>query len=118
MFLMKPAIFKRANQPVVYELSGTRLGITICEDIWNFPGFYDQDIYHSNPVEELVQAGVDILLNVSSSPYRVGRWQTRLELGQHIAGRFKLPFVLVNQVGGNDDLLSTVTVSLCPLREE
>jgi NAD+ synthase (glutamine-hydrolysing) len=97
--------FQAANQPVVYELSGTRLGITICEDIWNFPGFYDQDIYLSNPVEELVQAGADIILNVSSSPYRVGRWQTRLKLGQYIADRFKLPFVLVNQVGGNDDLL-------------
>jgi NAD+ synthase (glutamine-hydrolysing) len=97
--------FQAANQSVVYELSGTRLGITICEDIWNFPGFYDQDIYLSNPVEELVQAGADIILNVSSSPYRVGRWQTRLKLGQYIADRFKLPFVLVNQVGGNDDLL-------------
>ncbi len=97
--------FHAADQPVICELSGTRLGITICEDIWNFPDFYDQDIYHSNPVAELAQAGADILLNLSSSPYRVGRWQTRLKLGQHIVDRFKLPFVLVNQVGGNDDLL-------------
>ena len=97
--------FQAAGHPMIYELSGTKLGITICEDIWNFPDFYDQDIYHSNPVEELVEAGADIILNVSSSPYRVGRWQTRLDLGQHIVSRFKLPFVLVNQVGGNDDLL-------------
>jgi NAD+ synthetase len=97
--------FQAANHPVVYELSGTQLGITICEDIWNFPDFYDQDIYLSNPVEELAQAGADIILNISASPYRVGRWQTRRELGQHIVDRFKLPFVLVNQVGGNDDLL-------------
>ena len=97
--------FQAAGHPMIYELSGTKLGITICEDIWNFPDFYDQDIYHSNPVEELVEAGAGIILNVSSSPYRVGRWQTRLDLGQHIVSRFKLPFVLVNQVGGNDDLL-------------
>jgi len=97
--------FQAANHPVVYKLSGTQLGITICEDIWNFPDFYDQDIYLSNPVEELAQAGADIILNISASPYRVGRWQTRRELGQHIVDRFKLPFVLVNQVGGNDDLL-------------
>jgi NAD+ synthetase len=97
--------FQAADQPVMCELSGTQLGITICEDIWNFPNFYDQDIYHSNPVEELAQAGADIILNVSASPYRVGRWQTRRKLGQHIVDRFKLPFVLVNQVGGNDDLL-------------
>ncbi len=97
--------FQAADHPVVCELSGNKLGITICEDIWNFPDYYDQDIYQSNPVEELAQAGADIILNVSSSPYRVGRWQTRLKLGQHIVNRFKLPFVLVNQVGGNDDLL-------------
>ncbi len=97
--------FQAANHPVIYELSGTKLGITICEDIWNFPDFYDQNIYLSNPVEQLAQAGADIILNISASPYRVGRWQTRLKLGQHIVNRFKLPFVLVNQVGGNDDLL-------------
>lgn len=97
--------FQAAHHPVIYELSGIKLGITICEDIWNFPDFYDQDIYHSNPVEELAQAGAEIILNISASPYRVGRWQTRQKLGQHIVGRFKLPFVLVNQVGGNDDLL-------------
>jgi NAD+ synthetase len=97
--------FQAANHPVVYELAGTKLGITICEDIWNFPGFFDQDIYHSNPVEELAQAGADIILNVSASPYRVGRWQTRLKLGNHIVAQYKKPFVLVNQVGGNDDLL-------------
>ena len=97
--------FQAANHPVIYELSGAKLGLTICEDIWNFPDFYDQDIYHSNPVEELAQAGADIILNVSASPYRVGRWQTRRELGRHIVDQYKKPFVLVNQVGGNDDLL-------------
>lgn len=97
--------FQAADHPVVCELSGTKLGITICEDIWNFPDFYDQNIYQSNPVEELAQAGADIILNVSSSPYRVGRWQTRRNLGQHIVDQYKKPFVLVNQVGGNDDLL-------------
>jgi NAD+ synthetase len=97
--------FQAAHHPVTYELSGIQLGITICEDIWNFPDFYDQDIYHSNPVEELVKAGADIILNLSASPYRVGRWQTRRKLGQHIADQYKKTFVLVNQVGGNDDLL-------------
>ena len=48
--------FQAADHPVVYELSGTKLGLTICEDIWNFPDFYDQDIYQSNPVEELAQS--------------------------------------------------------------
>ena len=97
--------FQAAHHPVTYDLSGIKLGITICEDIWNFPDFYDQNIYHSNPVAELAQAGADIILNISASPYRVGRWQTRRKLGQYIIDRFKLPFVLVNQVGGNDDLL-------------
>ena len=97
--------FQAGSHPVVCELSGLKLGLTICEDIWNFPDFYDQDIYQSNPVEELAKAGAEVILNVSASPYRVGRWQTRQELGRHIVDQHNVPFVLVNQIGGNDDLL-------------
>lgn len=97
--------FQAGGQPRVIELAGRKLGITICEDIWNFPGFYDQDIYHSNPVAALVEDGADVILNLSASPYRIGRWQTRLALGRRIVNRYKMPFILVNQVGGNDDLL-------------
>ena len=97
--------FQPGNRAVICEWADKKLGITICEDIWNFPDFYDQDIYHSNPVEDLVGRGAEVIVNLSASPYRVGRWQTRMNLGKHIAQNYQRPFVLVNQVAGNDDLL-------------
>ncbi|NIP99334.1 MAG: NAD+ synthase [Nitrospinaceae bacterium] len=97
--------FQPGDNPVLAEWEGCKIGITVCEDIWNFPEFYDQGIYRRNPVAELAQAGAQVLINISASPYRVGRWQTRMNLGQHIAQTYRLPVVLVNQVGGNDDLL-------------
>ena len=87
------------------EFCGIKLGITICEDIWNFPDFCDPKGYHRNPVAELVEQGAQMILNVSASPYHLGRGHTRQNLGRHIAQTFGVPLVLVNQVGGNDDLL-------------
>jgi len=97
--------FRPGKDAVVVEFQGTRLGISICEDAWNFPGFRDQDIHSRNPIEEMVAAGAEWLVNISASPYRLMRWKTRLDLGKHIATTYRKPFLLVNQVGGNDDLL-------------
>ncbi|CAI2717491.1 NAD+ synthase [Nitrospina watsonii] len=84
---------------------GLKVGITVCEDIWNYAGFYDHDHYRRHPVEELAKAGMQALINVSASPYRTGRARTRQELGRHIVKETGVPLVLVNQVGGNDDLV-------------
>jgi len=97
--------FEAGTSVVSVEWGGLRLGLTLCEDIWNFEGFHEQEGYRRNPVQELADAGMDCLINLSASPYRLGRLKTRQELGRHIAMRFQVPFVLVNQVGGNDDLL-------------
>ncbi len=97
--------FQPGDAPAVVTLNGLRIGITICEDIWNVPGFYDRDCYARHPVKELTTAGIDCLVNLSASPYRKGRGKRRLELGRSIVKETGTPFLLVNQVGGNDDLL-------------
>ncbi len=97
--------FQPGEVPVVATLNGMRIGITICEDIWNVPGFFDRDCYTRQPVSELAASGVDCLVNLSASPYRMGRGGRRQELGRSIVSKTKTPFLLVNQVGGNDDLL-------------
>lgn len=97
--------FHSGERAGLLNWKGTKVGVTICEDIWNYEGFYDCARYHRNPVQELAADGMQVLINISASPYRTGRWKTRQALGRHIAGEARVPFVLVNQVGGNDDLL-------------
>jgi len=97
--------FHAGEHIALLDWKGFKVGITVCEDIWNYEGFYDHRHYHRNPVQELAGAGMQALINISASPYRIGRWKTRRALGRHIVGETRVPFVLVNQAGGNDDLL-------------
>ncbi|MFQ5481297.1 MAG: NAD+ synthase, partial [Nitrospinaceae bacterium] len=89
----------------VTSLKGVRLGITLCEDAWNVPGFRDQDIYTTDPMAALQEQGAELIVNLSASPFRIGRGPARLALGRAHIAQTGLPFVMVNQVGGNDDLL-------------
>jgi NAD+ synthase (glutamine-hydrolysing) len=84
---------------------GKRLGITICEDIWNDPDLFQRRRYPFNPVGLLAKQGVDIFINLSASPYHVGKEKLRAKIVQHHAKEHGVPFVLVNQAGGNDDLI-------------
>lgn len=97
--------FTPGEIPVVHALDGLRIGLTICEDIWNIPGFRDASPYTRNPVSEITAIGADIIVNISASPFRLNRPALRLDLGREIVKRSGLPFILVNQAGGNDDLL-------------
>jgi len=80
-------------------------GISICEDLWNDEEFVDRPLYHFNPIGALAEAGAEVLLNISASPFTVGKHDYRLKLFAHQAKRWQLPIVYVNQVGGNDDLV-------------
>ncbi|MDP6381515.1 MAG: NAD(+) synthase, partial [Phycisphaerae bacterium] len=89
---------------VVVELAGTKLGLSICEDIWSqasVPG----PRYSSNPVADLVGEGAEIILNFSASPFEIGKHEKRIDLVRAQAVKHGRPIVYVNQVGGNDDLI-------------
>jgi len=97
--------FTPGDWPALCELDGVKIGVTICEDAWNEPGYGNVDCYDRNPVNELVKEGAEIIVNLSASPYRLGQRTLRENLGRAIVKKHGVPFVLVNQVGGNDDLL-------------
>ena len=97
--------FEPAERQAVFEHRGIRFGITICEDIWNDKQFWPRPLYGRDPVEELIAEGVDLLINISSSPYHMGKRELRLEMIQAVAQRHNLPAAMVNQVGGNDQLV-------------
>jgi NAD+ synthetase len=91
------------NAPV--EFAGLRLGLTICEDVWNDADFWSQRRYRPDPAASLVAAGVDLLLNVSASPWHLGKDATRLALLRNLARKAGVPVVYCNLVGGNDELV-------------
>jgi NAD+ synthetase len=89
----------------VHDFNGFRLGITICEDVWNDKHFWKKQRYTRNPVEECVHAGANLLLNIASSPYSKEKVQLRYDMLKAIADTRHIPVVYVNQVGGNDQLV-------------
>jgi len=89
----------------VLDLGGTRIGISICEDIWNDRDFWKRRRYHHDPVEELVRAGAQVIVNLSASPFSVGKHRLREEMLGSMARKHRVPLLYVNQCGGNDDLV-------------
>jgi NAD+ synthase/NAD+ synthase (glutamine-hydrolysing) len=89
----------------VLDIGGRRLGISVCEDIWNDRDYWKRRRYHHDPIEELVGAGASAVVNLSASPFTAGKHQRREEMLGNMARKHRVPVVYVNQFGGNDDLV-------------
>ena len=97
--------FEPAAEPQILELEDAILGISICEDIWNDRDFWKRRRYHTDPVQELVAAGAQAIINLSASPFTAGKQKHREAMLSGLAKKYSVPFFYVNQVGGNDDLV-------------
>src|SRR5215468_256284 len=97
--------FQPAEKQTVYDFSGEKLGITICEDVWNDKNFWAVRLYDRDPVTELAGQGTQVLINISASPYTMDKRGLRVDMLRSIAMTHRLPVVYVNQVGGNDSLI-------------
>ena len=97
--------FEPGREPGILELNGVRLGISICEDVWNDRDFWKRRRYHQDPIDALVQAGAEAIINLSASPFTVGKELLREKMLGQMARKHGLPLAWVNQVGGNDDLI-------------
>lgn len=91
------------SKPVMWN--GVRLGITICEDMWNDKEVFESRKYRVDPVADLCGQGAELLINISASPFNTGKPAFRESLISSVARRHKVPVFYVNQVGGNDSLL-------------
>jgi len=89
--------------PIVFK--GVRLGVTVCEEVWNDAGFWPRRLYPHDPVVDLAAAGVDLFVNISSSPFTTGKAALRREMIRQQAIKHRRAFLYVNQVGGNDELI-------------
>jgi NAD+ synthase (glutamine-hydrolysing) len=97
--------FEPAEGPQILDLNGRRLGISICEDAWNDRDFWKRRRYHRDPMEVLAQSGAEVIVNLSASPFTAGKQLLREKMLGHMAGKYGVPMVIVNQVGGNDELI-------------
>jgi NAD+ synthase (glutamine-hydrolysing) len=96
--------FNSAKDTKVFPFKGEKLGISICEDIWNVPGF-GVDRYNIDPIEKLAKKGATIFINLSASPFYIGKEEERFSVIRSHSKKFAVPFVYVNLVGGNDELI-------------
>ena len=97
--------FEPAKSAVPFEFKGRKLGITICEDIWNDEDFWPERLYHRDPIKELTGQGAEIILNISASPWHDGKEKARLAMLQRVARDERVPLAQVNLVGANDELI-------------
>ena len=97
--------FEPAESQKLLPADGKHLAVTICEDAWNDKHFWHRRLYRVDPVDELLHAGGDLVLNISASPFHLGKRELRRQMLETIARDNKVPVVFVNQVGGNDSLV-------------
>jgi NAD+ synthase (glutamine-hydrolysing) len=97
--------FAPAKSQTLFSFCGNRMALTICEDAWNDERFWKKRLYTVDPVASLIQAGGNFVLNISASPFWIGKREFRRDMLASIARQNKVPVALVNQVGGNDSLV-------------
>jgi len=97
--------FAAARSQSLFSFCGKQVALTICEDAWNDKHFWNRPLYSFDPVEALVQAGANFVLNISASPFWAGKRELRREMLATIARNDRVPVAFVNQVGGNDSLV-------------
>jgi NAD+ synthase/NAD+ synthase (glutamine-hydrolysing) len=89
----------------LWKTDGETIALTICEDAWNDKEFWTHQLYPRDPVDELMQRGASMLISINASPFHLGKRELRLEMFRAIARRHRVPTLVVNQVGGNDQVV-------------
>ena len=97
--------FAPAKSQSIFPFCGNQVALTICEDAWNDKLFWPKRLYTVDPIDTLIRAGGNFVLNISASPFWIGKRELRRDMLASIARQHKVPVAMVNQVGGNDSLL-------------
>ncbi len=97
--------FESSRSTRVVPFREQALGLSICEDAWNSEDFWSRPLYLTDPIRDQVEKGAGLLINISASPYEIGKPRLRFEMLSDHVRKHRVPLVYVNLVGGNDDLL-------------
>jgi NAD+ synthase (glutamine-hydrolysing) len=97
--------FERGGEAGLIRFNGRALGISICEDAWYSVDFWPKPLYRTDPIFNLVSQGADLLINISASPFEMDKPRFRYRMLMDHVRKHRVPFLYLNLVGGNDDLL-------------
>jgi NAD+ synthetase len=97
--------FQPGENSNYFTIGELKIGVTICEDLWNNEEFWGKRSYAGDPVSDLAKLGVDLVVNLSASPYSAGKRGVRSAMLQHSVIRCGIPIIYANQIGGNDDII-------------
>ncbi len=100
-----PRYFEPAESRKLFTINGKKIGIAVCEDIWNDRTFWDTQLYKDDPTEELIEKGAEMIVAVNASPFTRGKIDLRCEMVAHRARSNRVPIVFVNLVGANDGVI-------------
>ena len=89
----------------LFEVNGVKLGVVVCEDFWNDKTFWKERLYETDPTDEVIAMGADVIVSINASPYNKGKIKLRCDMVAHRAKLQKKPIVFVNLVGGNDGII-------------
>ncbi len=89
----------------LFEVNGVRLGVVVCEDFWNDKTFWKDRLYETDPADEVIEMGADLVVSINASPYNKGKIKLRCDMVAHRAKLNKVPIVFVNLIGGNDGII-------------
>ncbi|WP_449419339.1 NAD+ synthase [Phormidium nigroviride] len=97
--------FEPGESSEYFTIGKQKIGVTICEDLWNNEEFWGKRSYAGDPFSDLAKMGADLVVNLSASPYSVGKRKLREAMLRHSVTRYEKPIIYANQIGGNDDLI-------------
>tara|TARA_B100000959_G_scaffold266000_1_gene308025 strand:- start:430 stop:2106 length:1677 start_codon:yes stop_codon:yes gene_type:complete len=97
--------FEPTHNISIAKISGRKFGISICEDAWGADVVWPGTMHHKDPIDCMINQGAEIIINISASPFTIGKQDARLKMLIGHAKRYNVPIIFVNQIGGNDDLV-------------
>jgi NAD+ synthase (glutamine-hydrolysing) len=101
----EPRYFEPGLQDSVVKFKDIILGVSVCEDAWNDPALWPRRTYHYDPIEAMAKRGANLIINIAASPFYRGKERLRYKIVRSHARKHRIPFVFVNQVGANDELI-------------
>jgi NAD+ synthase (glutamine-hydrolysing) len=97
--------FVPADKQSIWRAEGGDVALTICEDAWNDKEFWPHRLYGRDPIDELIRQGAGMIVSINGSPFHIGKRELREEMFRAMVRRHKVPAIVVNQVGGNDQIV-------------